>query len=454
MTVAGDLAGFLTRTRYEDIPPLACDYAAMLISSTIASAAMGSTLQSSRIVRDMLVQRGGSPEAQPWFGEQPMLPVASAARINALMSDAAASDDSDLRNITHPGTALAAASIAMAQKTGATGRDVLAAIALGYEAAGRINTGVTPGLIWEKGFHGCMITVFGAAAASGLLMKLSATQLAHALALAATSIGGLMAAAHTSTSREHHAGLAAMLGVEAAQLAGLGYTGEESVFEHPKGFFAVYGQDAHASGRVSDVTRSLGDTWEILTNMAIKLVPGGHPFHAVAEAAAQAARMAGVPSAELTSIRVWRPDARFFAGPRHPTDLIGMAHSPIFFAAAGAADLEFTWAHASPSKIMDPAIRRLLDLVEDANPPDEPLDRYRQGARVTVTTRQGGSFTSSVFAPRGSAINGIEWSDVERKFKTLCPSSHMSNANIEESMKLLRQFREVRKMRELVDLLA
>ena len=40
-------------------------------------------------------------EATLWFGGAEKLPVAAAARVNALTSDAAASDDSDLRNIVH-----------------------------------------------------------------------------------------------------------------------------------------------------------------------------------------------------------------------------------------------------------------------------------------------------------------------------------------------------------------
>ena len=38
------------------------------------------------------------------------------------------------------------------------------------------------------------------------------------------------------------------------------------------------------------MTRDLGRAWDIITDMAIKLVPGGHPSHALAEAAANAAR--------------------------------------------------------------------------------------------------------------------------------------------------------------------
>jgi 2-methylcitrate dehydratase PrpD len=453
MTIAGQLSDFLTRTPFEEIPPQAIDYAAMLISSTIASAAMGSGLESSQIVRGFERQRGGAPEATVWFHHGPVIPVGDAARVNALMSDAAASDDSDLRNITHPGTTLAAAAVAMAEKAGATGKDVLRAIALGYEAAGRLNGAVVPGLIWEKGFHGCMITIFGGAVAAGLLLSLQSRQMAHALALAATSVAGLLAAANTSTAREHHAGLAAMLGVQAAQLAALGYTAEETIFEHPRGFFAMYGQAAEASGRVAEVTQGFGEGWQILTEMAIKLLPGGHPNHAIAQAAAEASRLANVAPDEVAAIICWRPGMYTLSGPTHPTDLIGVAHSPTYFAAAAVADREFTWAHASPRKFMDPTIGRLLKLVQVGEAPSEDVGPFKQGATVTVKTRDGRSYTSTVYAPRGSAINGIDWSDVEAKFKALCPLAGMSVEDIEKCAQLLREFRDVGHMRELIALL-
>jgi len=450
-TFARALSEFLTRTGYEDIPPLALDHAAMLVSSTVASAAKGSTLESSRIVRSLLLQRGGAAEATLWFQGAARLPVASAARVNALMSDAAASDDSDLRNATHPGTTLVATSLAMAEKTGAGGKDILRAIVLGYEAAGRINTGVLPGLVSKK-FHGSVITIFGGAIAAGLLLGLDTQRMTQALALAATSVGGLLAAAKTSTAREHHAGLSAMLGVEAAQLAGLGYTAEEAVFEHPTGFFSTYG-DAEPSGRVAAAMHALGQEWQILTHMAIKLVPGGHPHHVIAEAAAQASRMANVPASEITAVICSRPGMRSFPGSRHPTDLIGVAHSPIYFAAAGAADGEFTWAHASEEKIMDPRIRRLLDLVEVGEPPAESAQRHEQSATVTVRTRDGRRFTSTVDAPRGSAINGIEWHDVEAKFAALCPCAGVSASNVARCTRVLRHFREIGHAREFIDLI-
>ena len=84
--------------------------------------------------------------------------------------------------------------------------------------------------------------------------------------------------------------------------------------------------------------KDLGASWDIVTDMAIKLVPGGHPHHATAEAAANAARDGNITAAEIASITISRPGMTALPGPLHPADLIDMAHSPAYFAAAGAAD--------------------------------------------------------------------------------------------------------------------
>src|SRR4029077_866962 len=131
MSIAGDLAAFLVKTKVGDLPPLALERARMVIASTIASAAMGADIVSSRITRDLARERGGSAEATIWFDGGRRLPVADAARVNAVMSDAAASDDSDLRSIAHIGTIVSTVSIAMAEQTGGGGRDVLAAMVYG-----------------------------------------------------------------------------------------------------------------------------------------------------------------------------------------------------------------------------------------------------------------------------------------------------------------------------------
>ena len=436
MTVARELGEFLSRTTAAELPAQALDHAAMLIASTIASAALGSGIRSARIICELAREKGGRPDASLWFDGGPRIPADEAAQANAVMSDAAASDDSDLRMIVHCGTPLTAASLALAERTGASGEDVLAAIVLGYEAAGRIIDGVTPSLR-ERGFHGCIAAIFSATVAAGRLLRLDAPRLTQALALSATSIGGLAAAANTSTAREYHGGLATLLGMRAAEAAGRGFIAEEGILEHPQGYFALYG-----GGTGAGATAGLGDSWDIVTDMAVKLVPGGHPYHALAEAAANAARAGNFAPAEIDSITVSRPGLTALTGPLHPTDLIGMAHSPAYFLAAAAADRDFSWVHATPAKIADPVIHRLIDKVRVGPTPTTDVERYRQGATVTIRSIDGRSAASTVFVPHGAGMLGLAWADIDAKYQALLPHAGLSGERIAASLALIHEFRE------------
>jgi 2-methylcitrate dehydratase PrpD len=417
-----------------------------VIASTLASAACGKSIESAAIIGDLARERGGKPEASVWFDAGPKLPAIYAARANALMSDAAASDDSDLRNIVHAGTPLTATALALAERTGASGKDVLAAIVLGYEAAGRIGESITPGYL-RQGFHGCLVAIFAATGAAARLLRLDAEKTAHAIALAATSMGGLHAAANTSVSREYHAGLATQSGIDAALAAARGYTGELTILEAPHGFCAVYGGTDGAS-----ITRDMGKDWDIVTDMAVKLVPGGHPHHASAEAAANASREANVAPEKIAAIVLSRPGMTALSGPRHPEDLIDMAHSPAYFVAAAVADREFGWAHASPAKIADPAIHDLIDKVRVGPTPTENVAAYRQGATVTIETTEGRRITNTVLVPKGSGCLGIDWADIDAKYRTLAPSA-LDARQVEASLEVIHGFRDVKNVSALIELL-
>ena len=83
MTVAFRLAEFLVGQRTTNLPQQALEHAAMLIASTIASAACGKNLESSRIMRELAEERGGRADAAVWF-TGPKLPIADAAQVNAV----------------------------------------------------------------------------------------------------------------------------------------------------------------------------------------------------------------------------------------------------------------------------------------------------------------------------------------------------------------------------------
>ena len=449
--IARVLAEFLTATKTSDLPAQALDHAAMSIASTLASAACGKGIESARIMLDLARDKGGRADSTVWFGSGDRLPLAEGARVNAIMSDAAASDDSDLRNIVHAGTPLTTSSLAIAEYTGASGAEVLSAMVIGYEAAGRISEAVTPGFK-NRGFHGCLGAVFASAVASGRLLGLDAAGLAQAIAISATSIGGLATAADTSFAREYHAGSAVNLGVTAALAAQRGFRVEERVLETPKGFFEAFGGvDGARAGAIA--TLGMGGSWDIVTDMAIKLMPGGHPYHALAEAAGNAARSGGFRPDDIDSIVISRPGMTSLGEPVHPTDLIGMAHSPAYFTAAGAADGGMSWQHASAGKIADPVIHRLIDRVRVGTPPVVDMALYRQGATVTIRAHDGREASSTVALPRGAGALGIDWADLNHKYRTLMPASGMSGGAIEASLAMIRDFGRARSVSGLIALL-
>jgi len=448
--IAQELAEFAVATPTGDIPALALERAKMSLASTVASAAAGYGIASAAIVRDLELQDGGAGQAAVWFDAR-RLPVSRAARANAMASDAAASDDSDLRSIAHIGTIVSAVSVAFSEHLGRPGREVLAAMALGYEVAGRIDEALTPGRM-QRGFHGSVSTVFGAAVTGGRLLGLDAAQMTQAIAIAATSIGGMAIAADTSCAREYHAGLSALLGTQAALAAQRGFEAETAVLEAPRGFLSAMGGQA-----LEDITRDLGQSWDIVTDMAIKLMPGAHPFHAVAEAAADAAAAGQVDPAEVERITISAAVQHTgFRGDPHPRNLVDAAHSVVYFVAAAIADRGFGWQHMDEARMADPVIAALQDKVAfDPNPAPLP-DRFphRHGGTVVIDMKDGRRWSATCKAPRGSGPRGVEWSDVEDKYRRLAPAGGLDGDRIEQSLRLIRDFDQAPDAGALTRLLA
>src|SRR5206468_4829890 len=133
-------------------------------------------------------------------------------------------------------TTLAATGLAVSERTGATGADLLCAMVTGYEAAGRIGEALSGG---RAGFHASLIVAFGGVVATAKLLKLTDEQMAHAMSMTATTMGGLGIGTN-SWAREYHAGNAALCAVNAALAAGRGYTVNQDMLEARGGFLAVF----------------------------------------------------------------------------------------------------------------------------------------------------------------------------------------------------------------------
>ena len=444
MYLSESLARLVIRHQSLPVPPLAMERAKMSLASTIASAAMGHEIESAAIVRNLELADAGTPVATVWFNGT-KLPISRAVRVNAVASDAAASDDSDLRSIAHIGTIVSAVTLAVGEKCGASGEQILKAMMLGYEVAGRIDESLTPGRM-QRGFHG---TVFGAVIAASVLLNLSESQIAHAISLAATSIGGMAISADTSCAREYHAGNAAMIGIQAVDAAAKGFTGELGVFEKPRGFLSAMGAQS-----IDEILLDFGKDWDIVTDMAIKLMPGAHPFHATAEAAADAAKLAATDPKNIEKIVIsaavqWTN----FKGDPHPRNLVDAAHSLQYFVAAAIADGEFGWQHMDEQKMCDPVIATLQEKVQ-FDPAPAPLpDRFphRHGGTVIIHLKDGRIVQSTCKAPRGSGPRGVEWRDIESKYMSLLEGAGIEPHRIRDSWNMLKGFEHQESCTKLID---
>ena len=439
------LAQAVNRMRYEDLPARAIERAKMILASTLSSAAPGALIDSARILRDVAKERGGRPEATVWF-DAARLPAASAARVNAGLSDAAASDDSDIRNTAHYGTTLASAGLAIAERTGATGKDLLGAMVIGYEAAGRIGDARRGG---RAGLHASQLVAFGGAVASARLLKLTDQQMAHALGIVATTMGGI-AIGTNSWAREYMGANAAGSGVDAAEAAARGYTVNDDMLGARGGFVEVFGGGRDA---VRLLSSDLGQRWDIVEFLAIKLWPGAHPFSGTLEAAVNVARQANVPADGVAKILIAGPDRTNIGGSRRPRDLVEAIHSLPYFVASAVADKEFTWIHATEGKIFNPVVARLMELVELDPAPPPVTYTWSWGGSVTLVTTSGQRFTSTVDAPRGSGPRGIEWSDVDAKYRALMPESKLPAARLAQILDEIHQFERVKSVQAFARLL-
>ena len=421
---------------FADLTPDAVKHAKMILASTLASAASGTKIESARIVRNLAVEQGGTAQASVWF-ETAKLPLAQAVRVNAMWSDAAASDDSDLRNVAHTGTLVTAVGLGVGEWKNASASDVLTAMAVGYEAAGRFGDMIRGG---RPGIHASFVVAFGGTVAAARLLGLTVAQMAHALSITATTMGGILIGTD-SWAREYMAGNAALTAVQSALAAQRGFTVNPDLLEVRGGLLDTFGNN---TVDMDAMARPLRAPWDIERFLAIKLVPGAHALHSSLDAAIQASKQANVPAGEIARIIHSGPAKTSITyEPRMPTDMVEAIHSLPYFLATGVADRTFDWSHITVEKMRRPEIARLVGLVDYEPVPAGTRYDWNWGGTVTLVTRSGGRYTSTVDAPRGSGPRGIEWSDVDAKYRALIGDSGLPAAQQTRILESIHDFNSV-----------
>jgi 2-methylcitrate dehydratase PrpD len=235
------LAFRATNLRYEDIPEPARALARQCILDYFGVAIAAADDPLVRILLDEMAEAGGAPQACV-IGHAARLPALSAALVNGAAAHALDYDDVNMAMPGHPSVAILPGLLALAELTGASGRDVITAFVAGYETACRIGVALQPGH-YNLGFHSTgTVGSFGAAAACARLLGLQTMGTAAALGIAGTQAAGLKSQFGTMC-KPFHAGKAAQNGLLAARLAARGLTSRSDLVECVQGFALTHGPD-------------------------------------------------------------------------------------------------------------------------------------------------------------------------------------------------------------------
>ncbi len=191
-------------------------------------------------------------------------------------------------SVFHPGSVVFPPALAVAQATGASGRDLLTAAVAGYEVG--IRVGEFLGRSHYKVFHttGTAGTV-AAAAATGRLLNLSAEAMLHAFGSAGTQAAGLWEFLRDAAdSKQLHTAKASADGLAAAYLARDGFTGAKRILEGAQGMAAGMSSDADPAPPRRRARHALGAGRDVV--QVPRVVPAHPPGRRRAAAAGDRAR--------------------------------------------------------------------------------------------------------------------------------------------------------------------
>tara|TARA_Y100000588_G_scaffold358365_1_gene416438 strand:+ start:1886 stop:3022 length:1137 start_codon:yes stop_codon:yes gene_type:complete len=338
-------------------------------------------------------------------------------------------DDVHEEAINHPGAVVIPAALALAEDLNCSGRDLLEAIVIGYEAMGRAGIAVGPTSHMLAGFHPTSMSgVFGAAAAAGRLLNFGATELNHAFGIASSLASGTMEfAASGGMAKRIHAGRAAEGGLTAALLAARGFEGSSDGLAGRYGFCRIFTDDP----RLDLLTDRLGQRW-MLDEITVKPYAACSDIHPMIQAAIQLRHEHNLQPRDIESIELDGPTKAAVQNDMDGTISVMAAQYSAQFNIAAALIAD----PANPEtyqldQISKPEISALQEKVVSLRPAAEFDATYawKMGGRVRIRLVDGRMVSATVHGQKGSMHDPLEASELASKFSRL--TEGRCNPNLE-----------------------
>jgi aconitate decarboxylase len=367
MTITAELCDRIAATR--DVGEAATRKARQLVLDGIAIAIAGANSeQAIAILADHFREQESKPVASALGLRFALSPVPAAALNGAAMH--VLDFEPMWTPATHALSTTLPAILALAEKTGASGSAIATALVKGIEIQGWIRQASGHTAFDTHVFHPPgVVGPLGAAVAAGHLLGLDAGKLAHAIGIATSRAGTVLANAGTMT-KSTHCGHAAALGLEAAMLAHRGFTANAAAFDAPQGYVAGF----LPKDFDKEMLLRYGPPFRVVEpSYAIKMFPSQFGTHYVITAGLQARRKLADIGA-IKSVRLTAPVMPYVNRPRPMTGLEG----------------KFSMQYTLASALLDGAVR--IATFTDARLGQADMQALLPTIAVTMTSDIHSSF--------------------------------------------------------------
>jgi 2-methylcitrate dehydratase PrpD len=376
------LAAFVAETPATDVPAATVEPAKNVILDTVGVALAAAGRPVGRIITEHVTQAPGTPATASVLGAGLKVSPEMAALANGTLANALDFDDG-----SHLSTHILPAALAVTEHRGLAGRALLDAFIVAHEAAARLTQVIDVKRRQQGGpthrgwWHVGLIGPIAATLAVCRLHKMDRRQIATAIGIASCSSGGFRRNMGTM-AKALHSGNAARAGIEAATLAGRGFTADTAILESPLGFLqaVVLPQDRD----ITAVAERLGRPYVLEGPQRIKRFPACNPGHPLIDAALRLVHEQHVRADEVESLAA---DLHTFSLLRlDPWDEDSAGFSGAFLIAVTLIHGTFTLDQLTAEAVHDPRVTALMRRIRHVPAGDtETMTVALRGGRTVRT---------------------------------------------------------------------
>jgi 2-methylcitrate dehydratase PrpD len=412
--VTGRLARYMVEARMRSLPPDVVRETQHRILDTLGALVSGARLKPGEMAIRYVRAQGGAPEASVVTTAIRTTAV-NAALANGMFAHADETDDFEPVTKAHPGCAVVPAALAMAEREGRSGTELVRAVALGYDVCCRFLLALGPDHVraTHRSAEGTSAT-FGSAAAAASLARLDEKGMRYALSYAAQQVSGIWSWARDTEHVEKafdFAGMGARNGVTAAIMVQTGFTGVEDVLDGEHNMIEALSTEP----KPEEMVAALGTRF-FVTETAIKTFSVGYPIQAPLDAflALRRAHALTPDNVERIVVRLPEDGARVVDNRAMPD----VNCQYIIAVALVDGTVSFANSH-SHQRMEDPqvqAVKARVQLVADRAlmTPDAP-----RSGRVEVTLRDGRTVSHFTRHAPGTKENPLDTAGVSDKARSL-----------------------------------